>query len=77
MDNLSGWDIAILVIAAYVAIVTLVRLMRHRRDTEVARLQAQVALEQRRKRAAEQQQRQQEAVEQFAKAQRSLHKMNK
>ena len=51
MENFTGWDIAILAIAAYIAIVTLVRLMRMRREEVVARLQAQVVAEQERKRA--------------------------
>ena len=62
MSNLSGWDLLILAIAAYIAMVTLVRLMRRRRDEEVARLQVQVAVQLRRKRAAERQERKQQAA---------------
>ncbi len=69
MGNLSGWDVAILGVAAYVAIVTLVRLMRQRRDEEVARLQVRVAQEQRRKRADAEQKRQQRVKEQVVNAQ--------
>ncbi len=74
MGNLSGWDVVILVMAAYVAIVTLVRLMRHRRDEVLVRLQLQVAQEQRRQRSAAQQERQKKAMEQLVKAQRSPRK---
>ena len=53
MSNLSGWDVAILAVAAYISIVSLVRLMRHRRDDVVARLQVQVEAAQKRKRVEE------------------------
>jgi hypothetical protein len=69
MADFSGWDMAILGVAVYVAIMTLVRLMRRRHDEEVARLQIRVALEQRRKRTAEKQQRKQRAMEKVVKAQ--------
>lgn len=74
MDNLSGSDVIILAIAAYVAIVTLVRLMQHRRDEVVARLQLEVAQEQRRQRSAAQQEQRKKAMEQLVKAQRSPQK---
>ncbi len=70
MPKFSGWDLAILTVAAYVAIVTLVRLMRQCRDEAVARLQLQVTMEQRRRRLAEKQMRRQKAIEQQFKAQR-------
>ena len=50
MMTLQGWDVAILVIAAYISVVTLVRLMRARRDELIAQFQSQVGSEQRRKR---------------------------
>ncbi len=53
MLGLSGWDVAVLAIAAYLSIVTLVRLMQHRRDQVVARLKTQVAAERARKAAEE------------------------
>ncbi len=68
MANLDGWDLAILGVAAYVAIVTLVRLMRHHRDAVVAKLQLQVAIEQRRKRAAEHRRRTQRVIERQVRA---------
>lgn len=49
MLNLSGGDIAILVVAGYVSMVTLVRLMRHRRDEVVAQFQTQVEAAKKRK----------------------------
>ena len=43
MADMTAWDVAILLIAAYFAVVSLVRLMRTRRDAIVAQLQADVA----------------------------------
>ena len=40
MLGLDTWDIVLLVIASYVAIVTLVRLMRQRRDELLAKLRS-------------------------------------
>jgi hypothetical protein len=48
MSNLSGWDVAILVVAAYISVISLVRLMRARRDEVVANYQIQIAEEQQR-----------------------------
>ncbi len=53
MPNLSGWDIAIMVAATYISIVTLVRLMRRRRDEVVAQLHMQIETAKQRKRAEE------------------------
>lgn len=50
MGEFSGWNLAVLLIAAYVAIVTLVGLMRRRRDEVISDLRDQVDRE--RKRAA-------------------------
>jgi hypothetical protein len=58
MDWLTRSDILLLAIAAYVAIMTLVRLMRQRRDVLVADVQKQVQAQRRAKR------RQQKAAEQ-------------
>ena len=60
MADLSVWDVAILVAAAYLSIVTLVRLMRHRRDQVIAGLQSEVAAEQRRQRTLARRERQQQ-----------------
>lgn len=43
MSDLSGWDVAILAVAAYISIVALVRLMRKRRDEVVNQYQRQIA----------------------------------
>ena len=58
MEWLTGSDILLLGIAAYVAVMTLVRLMKHRRDVLVADVQKQVQAQRRAKR------RQQENAEQ-------------
>jgi hypothetical protein len=58
MDWLTRSDIILLAIAAYVAVMTLVRLMRERRDVLVADVQKQVQAQRRAKR------RQQENAEQ-------------
>lgn len=63
MSEFSGWDVAIITLAAYISIVTLVRLMRHRRDEIVARYQIQIATEQRRKRIAERRERKRQSRE--------------
>ena len=51
MADMTAWDVAILLIAAYCAVVSLVRLMRMRRDAIVAQLQAEVASQQDHRRA--------------------------
>jgi len=50
---MDGWDIALLVVAAYLAVMGLVRLMRAERERCVAELREQAAAEQQRKRQAE------------------------
>ena len=60
MSSLSGGDMAILAVAAYVAISSLVRLMQQRHDQVVMRLQAEVAIQQRLKRTSESHARRQE-----------------
>ena len=47
-QTMDPWDVALLAVAAYVAVVTLVRLMVSHRDTLVAQFRAEVALERRR-----------------------------
>lgn len=54
MSDMTAWDVAILLIAAYCAVVTLVRLMRTRRDAIVAQLHSEVAAQQDRQRAPKQ-----------------------
>jgi hypothetical protein len=41
MSNLDGWDWAILVVASYVALVSLARLMRRHHDLLVVKLREQ------------------------------------
>jgi len=50
MDWLTRSDIILLAIAAYVAVMTLVRLMRERRDVLVADVQKQVQAQRRARR---------------------------
>lgn len=42
MDWLSGWNLLLLVVAAYIAVMTLVRLMRRRHEQLVAEIQQQI-----------------------------------
>jgi type II secretory pathway pseudopilin PulG len=53
MANLDGWDMALLAVAAYIAVVSLVRLMRARRRAVVAELQREVLRQQAQAQAAE------------------------
>ena len=53
--NLDRWDVILLAVAGYVAVLTLTRLMARHRDRLVADLEQQVAAEQRRQNAAAQQ----------------------
>ena len=48
MAEFNGWNLVVLVIAAYLAIVTLIRLMRRRRDEVVVELQKEVETERQR-----------------------------
>ena len=50
MAEMNAWDVAILSVAAYIAVLTLVRLMRRRRDAVIAQLQTDVAAQLDRKR---------------------------
>lgn len=49
--TLQAWDVAILVIAGYAAVIALVRLMRNRRKELIAQLQAEIASERQRQAA--------------------------
>jgi hypothetical protein len=49
--NLDRWDVALLAIAGYVAVVSLTRLMARHRDRLVADLERQATAEQRRQKA--------------------------
>ena len=52
MSDLGVWDVIVLIVAAYFAVVTLVRLVRHRRDEVMAHYQRLVEIERKRKKAA-------------------------
>ena len=45
---MDGWDIAVVVVAGYIAVVTLAQLMRQHRDKLVAGLQREVEAEKQR-----------------------------
>ena len=49
MEWMTRWDILLLVVAAYVAVMTLVRLMKQRRDVLIADVQRQMAAHRRAK----------------------------
>ena len=51
MGSMDGWDVALLVVAVYVAITALVRLMSRRRDQLVQQFREEVAKEKDRRRA--------------------------
>jgi len=53
MANMDGWDITLLVVAGYVAVVSLVRLMARRRDAMLGEFRQQMEKEKQRKKAAE------------------------
>ena len=51
MFNLDRWDVALLAVAGYIAVVSLSRMMARHRDRFVSKLQQQAAAEQQRQRA--------------------------
>jgi heme exporter protein D len=53
MGNLDGWDVALLVVAGYVALVALVRLMIRRRDQMLSEFRRKLKKEKQRKEAEE------------------------
>lgn len=54
MPNMQPWDWVLLVIGAYIAVASLLKLMRNRRDQILAELTAQAAAEQARQKLAKQ-----------------------
>jgi len=52
MSNLGVWDVIVLIMAAYFAVVTLVRLLWHRRDEVMTHYRRLVETERKRKKAA-------------------------
>ncbi len=63
MGSMDGFDVALLAVVGYVAVMALVRLMTKRRDQMIDELQEQVKDEQRHKKAEEKKQHQQEEEE--------------
>ena len=53
MTGMDSWDIVLLVAAAYIAVMALVRMMRHRYNTLIGRLQKDFQQEQDRKQREE------------------------
>ncbi len=53
MGNMDGWDVALLVVSGYVAVVTLVRLMARRRNQMMEEFRRELKKEKRRKQAEE------------------------
>ena len=53
MAFMNGWDIGLLIVAGYLAVTVLVRMMRHRRDTLVGELHKQAERESRRRKQKE------------------------
>jgi hypothetical protein len=51
MDGWSRWDIVLWIVVAYVAVMTMVRMMLHHRSVTVRKLRDQLAGQQRRKNA--------------------------
>ncbi len=43
MDGLSRWDLVIWIVIAYIAVMSLIRMMIHYRDTTVRKLSDQLA----------------------------------
>jgi len=60
MFSLDRWDVALLAIVGYMAVVTLVRLMARDRDRLVSQLEHEAAVERHRQRAEAKQREQQE-----------------
>ncbi len=60
MGSMDGWDVALLVVAGYVAVVTLVRLMVRRRDQMLDEFRRDVAKEKARRELDQRKQQQSE-----------------
>lgn len=61
MGNMDGWDLTLLLVAGYLAVVTLVRLMTNRRDQMLSRLREQLEKEKRLKESQRQSEQRQRA----------------
>ena len=53
MENMDGWNLVLLAVAAYVAVVTLARMMIRRRDQLMARFRREVEREKGRRAASQ------------------------
>ena len=53
MENMTGWDIALFVVAGYVAVMSMARLMLRRRGQFLAEFREQMKAEKKRKEAEE------------------------
>jgi hypothetical protein len=52
MDGLSHWDLLLLFVVAYIAVMAMVRMMLHHRSQTLVKLRDQLAVQQRRKNSA-------------------------
>lgn len=68
MESTTGWDIALFVVAVYVAVMSMTRLMIRRRGQLLAEFRAQVKAEQKRKEGEEAERAWAEEAEQHRKA---------
>jgi hypothetical protein len=71
-QSMDPWDVALLAVAAYIAVVALVRLMVYHRDKLVAQFRAQVAAEHHRQEAADRDRGRQEAAAKNAAARNNV-----
>ena len=65
MENMNGWDLALLVAAGYVAAVTLVRLMIRRRDQLLERFRNEMKVAQAERDAEEARKKREQASQQY------------
>jgi hypothetical protein len=63
MESITGWDIALFVVAGYVAVMSMARLMIRRRNELLAEFRAQIKTERKRKEAEEAEQARMEEAE--------------
>jgi hypothetical protein len=52
MDGLSRWDLVLWIVVAYIAVISLVRMMLHHRDVVMRKMRDRLAMEQQRRTAA-------------------------
>jgi hypothetical protein len=68
MENMTGWDLALLVVVGYVAVMSMARLMIARRDQFLAEFRQETKAEQERLAAEEAERSQAEEAERQSKA---------